>query len=111
MKLFEMTDSRGGNIFHLAAYMNAPQVFNYLGLETVYLVQQRDRNGDLPLHIASKMGYVELIEKLLPIIGEASFRIGRRKKGFNRVRQLGWVVKKATSYHHIHARCRMSLFA
>ncbi|XP_056171598.1 uncharacterized protein LOC115693075 [Syzygium oleosum] len=67
MKLFEMTDSRGGNIFHLAAYMNAAQVFKYLGLETVYLVQQRDRNRDLPIHIASKMGYVELIEKLLRV--------------------------------------------
>ncbi|XP_056162958.1 uncharacterized protein LOC115667745 [Syzygium oleosum] len=67
MKLFEMTNSRGGNILHLAAYMNAAQVFKYLGLETVYLVQQRDRNGDLPIHIASKMGYVEQIEKLLPV--------------------------------------------
>ncbi|XP_056171596.1 protein ACCELERATED CELL DEATH 6-like [Syzygium oleosum] len=67
MKLFAMTDSRGGNIFHLAAYMNMARAFEFLRPETEYLAQQRDMNGDLPIHIASKMGYVDLIEKLLPV--------------------------------------------
>ncbi|KAI6668187.1 hypothetical protein NL676_028540 [Syzygium grande] len=66
-KLFEMTDSRGGNVFHLAAYMNMPRVFELLGPKTVHLAVQPDMNGDLPIHIASKMGYVELIKKLLPV--------------------------------------------
>lgn len=67
MKLFAMTDSRGGNLFHLAAYLNIVPVFELLRLDTEYLARQRDMNGDLPIHIASKMGYVELIQKLLPV--------------------------------------------
>ncbi|XP_056163040.1 protein ACCELERATED CELL DEATH 6-like [Syzygium oleosum] len=67
MKLFAMTDSRGGNVFHLAAYLNRSGVFKLLGPKTEYLVQQQDMNGDLPIHIAGKMGYVDLIEILLPV--------------------------------------------
>ncbi|XP_030476752.2 protein ACCELERATED CELL DEATH 6-like [Syzygium oleosum] len=67
MELFAMNDSRGGNVFHLAAYLNIAFVFELLGPETEHLVQQPDMNGDLPIHIASKRGYVDLIEKLLPI--------------------------------------------
>ncbi|XP_039160972.1 protein ACCELERATED CELL DEATH 6-like [Eucalyptus grandis] len=63
-KLFAMTDSKGGNVFHLAAFLNEPQIFDLLRPETEYLVRERDTNGDLPIHIASKMGHVELIEKL-----------------------------------------------
>ncbi|KAF7850217.1 hypothetical protein BT93_L5727 [Corymbia citriodora subsp. variegata] len=64
MKLFAMTDSRGGNIFHLAAYLNVAWVFEFLRSETEHLAREWDMNGDLPIHTASKMGYVELIEKL-----------------------------------------------
>ncbi|KAF7850221.1 hypothetical protein BT93_L5730 [Corymbia citriodora subsp. variegata] len=67
VKLFAMTDSRGCNVFHLAAYTNKAQVFKLLGPETEYLTLQRDMNGDLPIHIASKMGYVDLIKRL-PLI-------------------------------------------
>ncbi|XP_018720165.1 protein ACCELERATED CELL DEATH 6 isoform X2 [Eucalyptus grandis] len=63
-KLFAMTDSKGGNVFHLAAFLNEPRIFDLLRPETEYLVRERDTNGDLPIHIASKMGHVELIEKL-----------------------------------------------
>ncbi|KAF7850242.1 hypothetical protein BT93_L5698 [Corymbia citriodora subsp. variegata] len=62
-----MTDSRGGNVFHLAAYTNQTKVFELLRPETEYLARARDMNGDLPIHVASKMGYVELIKKLHPI--------------------------------------------
>ncbi|KAF7850026.1 hypothetical protein BT93_L0016 [Corymbia citriodora subsp. variegata] len=64
MKLFTMTDAMGGNIFHLAAFWNVPQVFKHLQLETEYLARERDSNGDLPIHIASKRGHVAIIEKL-----------------------------------------------
>ncbi|KAK3444447.1 hypothetical protein EUGRSUZ_A00144 [Eucalyptus grandis] len=64
MELFAMTDSNGGNVFHLAAHLNHAWVFEFLRTETEYLTLERDMNGDLPIHIASKMGYVEHIEKL-----------------------------------------------
>ncbi|KAL3714648.1 hypothetical protein ACJRO7_006538 [Eucalyptus globulus] len=67
IKLFAMTDSRSGNVIHLAAYMNQTEVFELLLPETEYLARAQDMNGDLPIYIASKMGYVELIEKLYPI--------------------------------------------
>ncbi|XP_030544356.1 protein ACCELERATED CELL DEATH 6-like [Rhodamnia argentea] len=67
-KLFAMTDSDGGNAFHIAAVSNEAQVFElYLGPETEYLARERDMNGDLPIHIASKKGNVELIKKLEPV--------------------------------------------
>ncbi|XP_039172150.1 protein ACCELERATED CELL DEATH 6-like [Eucalyptus grandis] len=59
-----MTDSNGANVFHLAAHLNLARVFEFLRPETEYLTRARDLNGDLPLHIASKMGHVEHIEKL-----------------------------------------------
>ena len=64
MKLFAMTDSKGGNVFHLAAFWNEPRVLELLRPETEYLARERDRNGDLPIHIASTMGHAALIEKL-----------------------------------------------
>lgn len=64
MKLFAMTDSNGANVFHLAAHLNRGWVFKFLRPETKYLTRARDMNGDLPVHIASKMGHVEYIEKL-----------------------------------------------
>jgi len=64
MELFAMTDSNGGNVFHLAAHLNHAWVFEFLRPETEYLTRARDLNGDLPLPIASKMGHVEHIEKL-----------------------------------------------
>ncbi|KAF8008205.1 hypothetical protein BT93_K2009 [Corymbia citriodora subsp. variegata] len=67
MKLFTMTDSKGSNVFHLAAFWNVPQAFEHLQLETEYLTREQDNNGDLPIHIASKMGHVALIEKLHPV--------------------------------------------
>ncbi|XP_030440785.1 protein ACCELERATED CELL DEATH 6-like [Syzygium oleosum] len=67
MKLFAMIDSRGGNVFHLAAFLNKRRVFKFLRPETEYLARERDMNGDLPIHIASKMGHVALIKKLLPV--------------------------------------------
>ncbi|KAF8008208.1 hypothetical protein BT93_K2011 [Corymbia citriodora subsp. variegata] len=68
MKLFTMTDSKGGNVFHLAAFKNVPEVFELLPPETEYLTREQDNNGDLPIHIASKMGHVALIEKLHPVL-------------------------------------------
>ncbi|KAF8008211.1 hypothetical protein BT93_K2014 [Corymbia citriodora subsp. variegata] len=68
MKLFAMTDSGGGNVFHLAAFLNQGHVFTlFLLPETEYLAREQDNNGDLPIHIASKMGHVALIEKLHPV--------------------------------------------
>ncbi|XP_039160964.1 protein ACCELERATED CELL DEATH 6-like [Eucalyptus grandis] len=67
VKLFAITDSKGGNVFHLATFWNVPQVFELLRPETEYLARERDNNGDLPIHIASKMGHVELIDKLHPV--------------------------------------------
>ncbi|XP_039160976.1 protein ACCELERATED CELL DEATH 6-like [Eucalyptus grandis] len=67
MKLFAMIDSGGGNVFHIAALLSKARVFEHLQPETEYLVQERDVNGDLPIHIASKMGNVELIKKLQPV--------------------------------------------
>ncbi|KAF8008212.1 hypothetical protein BT93_K2015 [Corymbia citriodora subsp. variegata] len=68
VKLFAMTNSRGSNVFHLAAFLNIVPVFDkLLRPETEYLARQGDMNGDLPIHIASKRGFVDLIEKLLPI--------------------------------------------
>ncbi|XP_056163041.1 protein ACCELERATED CELL DEATH 6-like [Syzygium oleosum] len=80
VKLFAMTDSSGGNVFHLAACMNRhrqweplrprtnhARLFELIRPETEYLARERDTSGDLPIHIASKMGYVDLIEKLLPV--------------------------------------------
>ncbi|KAF7850220.1 hypothetical protein BT93_L5729 [Corymbia citriodora subsp. variegata] len=67
VKLFTMTDSKGGNIFHLAAFWNVPQVFKHLQLETEYLAREPDSNGDLPIHIASKRGHVAVIKKLLVV--------------------------------------------
>ncbi|KAK3444466.1 hypothetical protein EUGRSUZ_A00187 [Eucalyptus grandis] len=64
MNLFAMTDSSGGNVFHLAAHLNQAWVFEFLRLETIYLTRARDMNGDIPVHIASKMGHVEHIKKL-----------------------------------------------
>ncbi|XP_039163848.1 protein ACCELERATED CELL DEATH 6-like [Eucalyptus grandis] len=64
MELFAMTDSNGGNVFHFAAHLNHAWVFEFLVPKTEYLTRERDMNGDLPIHIASKMGYVEHIEKL-----------------------------------------------
>ncbi|KAF8008923.1 hypothetical protein BT93_J0041 [Corymbia citriodora subsp. variegata] len=64
IKLFTMLDSGGGNVFHLAAHMNQTVVFELLRPETEHLARQQDMKGDLPIHIASKMGYVELIKKL-----------------------------------------------
>ncbi|XP_039160970.1 protein ACCELERATED CELL DEATH 6-like [Eucalyptus grandis] len=66
-KLFTMRDSGGGNVFHLAAFWNVPEVFELLQPETEYLAREKDNNGDLPIHIASKMGHVELIDKLHPV--------------------------------------------
>lgn len=63
-KLFVMTDSKGGNVFHFAAHTNWAQGFELLGPKTEYLAREQDMNGDLPIHIASKMGYVKVIEKL-----------------------------------------------
>ncbi|XP_039160967.1 ankyrin repeat-containing protein At5g02620-like [Eucalyptus grandis] len=62
-----MTDSRDGIVFHLAAFLNIGPVFKLLGPETEYLAREQDMNGHLPIHIASKRGCVDLIEKLLPI--------------------------------------------
>ncbi|KAL3714650.1 hypothetical protein ACJRO7_006540 [Eucalyptus globulus] len=67
MKLFAMRDSGGGNVFHLAAFWNVPEVFELLQPKTEYLAREQDNNGDLPIHIASKMGHVELIDKLHPV--------------------------------------------
>ncbi|KAK2631548.1 hypothetical protein EUGRSUZ_L02762 [Eucalyptus grandis] len=67
MKLFAMTDSGGSNVFHTAAFLNRAWVFEFLRPETEYLAQEWDKNGDLPIHIASKMGHVHLIEKLKPV--------------------------------------------
>ncbi|XP_039160968.1 uncharacterized protein LOC104427124 [Eucalyptus grandis] len=67
IKLFAMTDSRSGNVIHLAAYTNQTEVFELLPPETEYLARAQDMNGDLPIYIVSKIGYVELIEKLYPI--------------------------------------------
>ncbi|XP_018722465.2 ankyrin repeat-containing protein At2g01680-like [Eucalyptus grandis] len=67
IKLFAMTDSRSGHVIHLAAYTNQTEVFELLLPKTEYLARAQDMNGDLPIYIASKMGYVELIEKLYPI--------------------------------------------
>ncbi|XP_039165941.1 protein ACCELERATED CELL DEATH 6-like [Eucalyptus grandis] len=67
MKLFAMRDSGGGNVFHLAAFWNVPQVFELLQPETKYLAREQDNNGDLPIHIASKGGHVALIKKLYPV--------------------------------------------
>ncbi|XP_039160961.1 death-associated protein kinase dapk-1-like [Eucalyptus grandis] len=67
VKLFAMRDPGEGNVFHLAAFWNVPQVFDLLRPETEYLARERDKNGDLPIHIASKEGRVALIEKLLPV--------------------------------------------
>ncbi|KAF8008131.1 hypothetical protein BT93_K1961 [Corymbia citriodora subsp. variegata] len=64
MKLFAMIDSGGGNAFHLVAYKNRTQVFKLLQPVTKYLTREQDMNGNLPIHIASKLGQVELIEKL-----------------------------------------------
>ncbi|XP_018721206.2 protein ACCELERATED CELL DEATH 6 [Eucalyptus grandis] len=69
MKLFAMTDSGGGNLFHFAAHTNRIQVFKLLEQGAEYLANDRDNKGDLPIHIASKMGHVHLIEKLLPVSG------------------------------------------
>ncbi|XP_010038575.3 protein ACCELERATED CELL DEATH 6 [Eucalyptus grandis] len=66
-KLFTMRDSSDGNVFHLAAFWNVPKVFKFLQPETEYLAQEQDNNGDLPIHIASKEGHVELIDKLHPV--------------------------------------------
>ncbi|XP_048137914.1 protein ACCELERATED CELL DEATH 6-like [Rhodamnia argentea] len=63
MKLFAMIDSTGSNVFHLAAYFKLPQAFEFLlQKKTEYLVRERDMNGDLPIHIAGKMGQVKLIK-------------------------------------------------
>ncbi|XP_048138375.1 protein ACCELERATED CELL DEATH 6-like [Rhodamnia argentea] len=67
MKVFAMTDSGGGNVFHLAAYYDRRPVFDLLRPETEYLAREPDMNGDLPIHIASKTGHVELIKKLHPV--------------------------------------------
>ncbi|KAF8025230.1 hypothetical protein BT93_F2159 [Corymbia citriodora subsp. variegata] len=67
MKLFAMTDAGGGNVFHLAAFLNEPRVLKFLRPETEYLARVQDKNGDLPIHIASKKGHVALIEKLHPV--------------------------------------------
>ncbi|XP_039160571.1 protein ACCELERATED CELL DEATH 6 [Eucalyptus grandis] len=67
VKLFAMTDSRGKNVFHLAAYMNRPRVFELLIPNIEYLGRQWDMNGEEPIHIASKRGYVDIIEKLSQI--------------------------------------------
>ncbi|XP_056171599.1 protein ACCELERATED CELL DEATH 6-like [Syzygium oleosum] len=67
MKLFAMADSGGGNAFHLAAYKNRTPIFELLRPETEYLAREKDMDGHLPIHIASKMGHVELIEKLYPV--------------------------------------------
>ncbi|XP_010038577.3 protein ACCELERATED CELL DEATH 6 [Eucalyptus grandis] len=67
VKLFAMTDFRGRNVFHLAAYMNRPQVFELFIAKTEYLGRQWDMNGKEPIHIASKMGYVDIIKKLSKI--------------------------------------------
>ncbi|KAK3404382.1 hypothetical protein EUGRSUZ_K00700 [Eucalyptus grandis] len=69
MKLFAMTDSGGGNLFHFAAHTNRIQVFKLLEQGAEYLANNQDSKGDLPIHIASKMGHVHLIEKLLPVSG------------------------------------------
>ncbi|KAF7850241.1 hypothetical protein BT93_L5697 [Corymbia citriodora subsp. variegata] len=66
MELLKMTDSKGGNVLHLAAFQNDFQVFRLLQSEIPYFARQRDSNGDLPIHIASKMGHVKLIKKLHP---------------------------------------------
>ncbi|KAF8008203.1 hypothetical protein BT93_K2007 [Corymbia citriodora subsp. variegata] len=67
MKLFAMKDSKGNNVFHLAALLNKLQVFELLGPETEYLAREENMNGDLPIHIASKRGHVALINKLHPV--------------------------------------------
>ncbi|KAK2631947.1 hypothetical protein EUGRSUZ_L02220 [Eucalyptus grandis] len=67
VKLFAMTNSRGSNVFHLAAYMNRPRVFELLSPKIEYLGQKWDMNGEEPIHIASKMGYVDIVKKLCKI--------------------------------------------
>ncbi|KAF8042643.1 hypothetical protein BT93_A1088 [Corymbia citriodora subsp. variegata] len=67
MKLFAMTDSKGGNVLHLVAFLNRAPVFDLLQPEFEYLAREHDENGNLPIHIASKMGHVALIEKLHPV--------------------------------------------
>ncbi|XP_039156045.1 protein ACCELERATED CELL DEATH 6-like [Eucalyptus grandis] len=65
MKLFAMTDSSEGNVFHFAAYTGQGRVFDeLLGPKTKYLANKQDKNGDLPIHIASKKGYVDIVQKL-----------------------------------------------
>ncbi|XP_056162937.1 ankyrin repeat-containing protein ITN1-like [Syzygium oleosum] len=64
VKLFAMTDSRGSNVFHLAASTFQSHIFELLGPKTEHLARQWDMNGDLPIHIASKMDNVYQIEKL-----------------------------------------------
>ncbi|XP_010038574.2 protein ACCELERATED CELL DEATH 6-like [Eucalyptus grandis] len=63
-KLFAMTDSRGGNVLHLIAYLNWSEAFDNFQPKFEYLARERDMNGDLPIHIAAKMGHVKLIKKL-----------------------------------------------
>ncbi|KAF8008133.1 hypothetical protein BT93_K1963 [Corymbia citriodora subsp. variegata] len=66
MKLFAM-DSKGNNVFHLAALLNKLRVFELLGPRTEYLAREENLNGDLPIDIASKRGHVALINKLHPV--------------------------------------------
>ncbi|XP_039160977.1 ankyrin-3-like [Eucalyptus grandis] len=66
-KLFAMSDSEGHNVFHLGAYIKWSPLFDILLPEIEYLARERDMNGDLPIHIAVKMGHVNLIKKLYPI--------------------------------------------
>lgn len=67
VELFAMTDSRRGNVFHLAAFLNQGQVIDLLPKEKESMAREQDTNGDLPIHIASRRGHIELMEKLHPV--------------------------------------------
>ncbi|XP_048138157.1 protein ACCELERATED CELL DEATH 6-like [Rhodamnia argentea] len=64
-ELFHLSDVGGGTPLHLAAYVNYVDGVKFLVDEFASSTVEYDKEGYLPIHVASKMGHLETIKELL----------------------------------------------
>ncbi|XP_030444025.1 protein ACCELERATED CELL DEATH 6-like isoform X3 [Syzygium oleosum] len=64
-ELFDLRDAGGGTPLHLAAYVNYVDGVIFLVNEFGSSAFECDEEGYLPIHVACKMGHLEIIKELL----------------------------------------------
>lgn len=64
-ELFDLRDTGGSTPLHLAAYVNYFNGVKFLADKFVLSAFEGDEEGYLPIHVACKMGHLEIINELL----------------------------------------------